>query len=347
MYREVADPKWTELFSCFNRSCDPQLFKTDNFEFVRSGKSAISLVLQFLKKEKWFMDKTEEILVPKWIGSWVYAQMFFHITPTTLISKNTKAIFVYHQYGFPQNMKKILEFARENRLLIIEDCAHAIAGSYNNTPIGEWADLTIYSFSKFFFSSALGGIRSKNKEFLEFVKDKKKNCSCFRSLFIDFSKLLENFAIKWNNQAMITLSQTCTPMAYSLYHYIYKAPTFSTKLALNKLDNEILTRRNYFELAKKELSQFGVFDKLLKDSDKDISPYVIPLFLEDEKLNKLVVQLKYNGFNTGVYWFDVERNMISPKFEKCLWILCHSGITSRDFEFQLSLIKDFLRNGYN
>ncbi|MFH1048510.1 MAG: DegT/DnrJ/EryC1/StrS family aminotransferase [Patescibacteria group bacterium] len=62
------------------------------------------------------------------------------------ISPKTKAIIPVHIAGRPCEMDKIKILAKKYRLFIIGDCAHAIESEYKNTKIGQWADISCYSF---------------------------------------------------------------------------------------------------------------------------------------------------------------------------------------------------------
>ncbi len=62
----------------------------------------------------------------------------------------TKALLVVHYFGFPQKADEIQAFCRENRLIFIEDCAHAFFGSYRDRPLGSYGHYAIASTRKFF-----------------------------------------------------------------------------------------------------------------------------------------------------------------------------------------------------
>lgn len=62
------------------------------------------------------------------------------------ITKRTKAILPVHYAGQPCDMDRILHTAKENRLFIIEDAAHAIESEYKGRKIGSIGDLTCFSF---------------------------------------------------------------------------------------------------------------------------------------------------------------------------------------------------------
>jgi len=62
------------------------------------------------------------------------------------INKKTKAIIVVHLYGLPCDMKKILKIGKKYNIKIIEDCAEAIGSKYNNIYVGNFGDISTFSF---------------------------------------------------------------------------------------------------------------------------------------------------------------------------------------------------------
>jgi len=62
------------------------------------------------------------------------------------VSARTKAILPVHFAGRPVDMDAIGAIARKNGLLIIEDAAHAIEGSFRQRKIGAIGNLTCFSF---------------------------------------------------------------------------------------------------------------------------------------------------------------------------------------------------------
>jgi dTDP-4-amino-4,6-dideoxygalactose transaminase len=62
------------------------------------------------------------------------------------ISKKTKAIIVVHIYGLAAEMTKILEIAKINSLLVVEDAAQAHLASIDNKNVGTFGDAAAFSF---------------------------------------------------------------------------------------------------------------------------------------------------------------------------------------------------------
>ncbi|MDD3905545.1 MAG: DegT/DnrJ/EryC1/StrS family aminotransferase [Candidatus Omnitrophica bacterium] len=63
-----------------------------------------------------------------------------------LITARTKAIIPVHMGGYPCDMAEISRIAKKYKLKVIEDAAHAIGTRYNGRKIGNFSDITVFSF---------------------------------------------------------------------------------------------------------------------------------------------------------------------------------------------------------
>lgn len=63
-----------------------------------------------------------------------------------LITSNTSAILPVHVYGFPCDVEKIDEIAKEYDLKVIYDGAHTFSTEINGKGIGTFGDITMFSF---------------------------------------------------------------------------------------------------------------------------------------------------------------------------------------------------------
>jgi len=91
-----------------------------------------------------------------------------------LLIKKIKAIVVVHIYGQTANMKAIMEIARENKIIVIEDCAQAHGASSQNNLAGSIGDLGCFSFYPTKNLGALGdagAIVTNNSNFAERAYD--------------------------------------------------------------------------------------------------------------------------------------------------------------------------------
>lgn len=96
----------------------------------------------------------------------------FNIDPEDIrkkISKDTKAIIYVDYAGQPCDIKAIKEIADEFDLYLIEDACHAIGAEYENKKVGNFADLTVFSFHpvKHITTGEGGAVVINNKELYE------------------------------------------------------------------------------------------------------------------------------------------------------------------------------------
>ena len=73
----------------------------------------------------------------------------FNLDPERLaaaLTTRTKVILPVHLYGRICPMGPITDFARENKLLVLEDAAQAHGAAWNGRPAGEWGDAAGFSF---------------------------------------------------------------------------------------------------------------------------------------------------------------------------------------------------------
>ncbi len=62
------------------------------------------------------------------------------------ITKNTKAIIVVHLYVFAAHIKEIREIANKYNISLIEDCAEAIGTKVDEKHVGNFSDVSTFSF---------------------------------------------------------------------------------------------------------------------------------------------------------------------------------------------------------
>lgn len=73
----------------------------------------------------------------------------FNIDPEKIrkaCSPKTKAIMPVHYAGLPVDLDPIYQIAKEKKLRVIEDAAHAMGSFYKNRKIGTFGDIQVFSF---------------------------------------------------------------------------------------------------------------------------------------------------------------------------------------------------------
>ncbi|MEX2145320.1 MAG: aminotransferase class V-fold PLP-dependent enzyme [Candidatus Spechtbacterales bacterium] len=148
-----------------------EYFGRENTYLTNSGRSALYLFLKSLG-----LQEEDEIIIQAftcnavanpiiWAGAKpVYADInnSYNIDPAKLeekITPNTKAVIIQNTFGIPANINEILAIARQNDLLVIEDCAHSLGATYRGRAIGTFGDVAFFSFGRDkVISSVYGGV---------------------------------------------------------------------------------------------------------------------------------------------------------------------------------------------
>jgi UDP-4-amino-4,6-dideoxy-N-acetyl-beta-L-altrosamine transaminase len=152
---------------------------------VNSGTSALDIAVQTLNLQK----GSEVITTPFTFVATSNAVLYSNLKPvfadiekdTRNINPNeirkkvtakTKAIIYVDYAGHPGDIEEIKEVAEEYNLYLIEDASHAIGAEYKGKKIGNFADMTVFSFHpvKHITTGEGGVVVTNNREFYEKLK---------------------------------------------------------------------------------------------------------------------------------------------------------------------------------
>ena len=100
------------------------------------------------------------------------------------------AIIITHTHLINTEIEKIVNFAREKNIILIEDCAISFGTKINKKPIGTIGDISFFSFGIFKFISSLNGgmILAKNNKIFKSIC---KEHETFKKL--DYKIILKNY----------------------------------------------------------------------------------------------------------------------------------------------------------
>src|SRR3989344_7200961 len=80
-------------------------------------------------------------------------------------SLKSKVLIIQHTFGLPADMDKITAIAKENNMIVIEDCAHALGADYHGIKVGSFGTASFFSFSRDkVISSVYGGMAVTNDD---------------------------------------------------------------------------------------------------------------------------------------------------------------------------------------
>lgn len=126
---------------------------------VNSGTAALQLAIQCLQLNPGFEVLVPSLTFPATIQAILTAggqPIFCEVEPATLsidvedarsrLTSHCRAIMPVHYAGQACDMDRLLNFAQENSLYVVEDAAQAFGSSYKGRNVGTLGDLTCFSF---------------------------------------------------------------------------------------------------------------------------------------------------------------------------------------------------------
>jgi perosamine synthetase len=253
------------------------------------------------------------------------------------------AVMPVHFCGHPVEMDKLVPWAREKGLKIIEDCAHTSGSLYKGKPLGAWGDIGCFSFEeKKLMTTGDGGMIVSNDE------DLLKDVKAMRWVGIDKDN--------WKT------AQSYLDVNKDAYHWFYELNILGYKYNMNDLAASIglVQLKKLPEMNKKRSS---IIDRYVSGIEKcrTISPivpyetdnYVYQMFgVRTEHKEDLILYLKSNGIATGCHYTPLTLQPLfkpyaSPcdvaenEYEKMLTLPLHCGLTEEEVNYVIKHLNEF------
>lgn len=248
------------------------------------------------------------------------------------ITPKTKAIIPVDFTGQPADMDKIMEIAKKNNLVVIEDGAHSLGAEYKGEKVGTFADMTMFSFHPVKpITTAEGGIIVTNSE--EFYK----KLLLFRSHGIE--------------KTPYSLEQGDWYYEMTDLGFNYRMTDLQAALGLsqlNKLETFLERRRKIAQLyneAFKKIPEITI-PKQVEDTNSGWHLYMIQL---DEKIDRKEIFNKLRDRNIGVhvhyipvYWHPYYQNLgykqgLCPVaeqwYQNALTLPIHPSLTDEQIDY--------------
>ncbi len=290
-------------------------------EKVHSFSSARAALVFGLRAME--LSRLDEILVPPYLSHCVLSALSRVVFPTLTPTRQTRAILVLHQFGFPQRMDFIESVAAKNGWSVINNCAHTILSEHKTKSIADWGDLTVFSLAKIFPCLLGGAMISRHPK----VDEK---------LAVEYSKLTSMHS-KWANKARAVLEQAHAGYlgvgdileVEAVFGYLPEVVTFpeTSLVHLPNTEKEILADR---DRRRKRLWQIKNHfpDRVPVCDVPGVVPFAVPIRGKKEKLEAISLALaKELKVEVPVLHFDFALNMLEPDYRPSLVIGCHSEWT--------------------
>jgi perosamine synthetase len=230
--------------------------------------------------------------------------VFADVSPDTLnldpaqaekkISAKTRSIIPVDYAGHPADLSQIIEIARRNNLIVIEDACHALGAEFDGKRVGGIADMTVFSFHpvKHITTGEGGMVATYNAQFAETLRQ-------FRNHGISSDARQRQSAGQWHYEMV-------------LLGFNYRLPDIVCSLGieqLKRLEANLARRR---EIAARYTAAFrqvrGVIPPAVRD-DAIPAWHLYPIRLELEKLTtdraEIFRALRAENIGVNVHYIPV------------------------------------------
>ena len=336
-------------------------FEKELAKYLKEDKELFAIGLNsctsclFLALKALGIKEGDEVIVPTWtfaataeVVEWIGAKLILcDVEKETLnisiphlkklITPKTKAIIPVHIAGYPCKMDEILEIAKKNHIKVIEDAAHAIGTKYKNKKIGNFADITCFSFyaTKNLAMGEGGAGVSADETLTEKMKK------------------LSYFGINKNAFNRYTKKGT---WFYDIEELGFKSNLDSIHatlglIQLQKLDSMNNRRREIAKKYKQSLKYVG----FLNDSDMHYHTYHIFAIILPEEINRdeFILNLKNKNIGCSVHFIPLHlhsfyKNRFNKNdfknanliFEKIVSIPMYSAMSDEEVDYVIKAINE-------
>ncbi len=240
------------------------------------------------------------------------------------INENTKAIVPVHYAGRPCNMTEIMNIAKNNNLIVIEDCAHAVETQYKKKPAGTIGDFGCFSFyaTKNLAIGEGGMIITKNKNY-----SKRLKILSLHGMDNDAWKRYSNAGYRHYKVVEAGFKYNMTDMQAIIGIE-----------QLKKVSRNWKKRKNIWESYYDGLSNTNLFLTPKDSPGNKMAYHLFPILLNKKsKINRdeLLIKLNKAGIGCGVHYESIPQH---PYYKKKYGWLSSSTPKAHKFgKYQISL----------
>lgn len=321
---------------------------------VNSATAALHLALSVFR-----FPAGKKVLVPSMtFSSTASAALYNQLTPVFVDSnpetlgmsledlenkydKDCVAVIPVHYAGHPVEMDKLVPWAREKGLKVIEDCAHTTGSEYKGTPLGLWGDIGCYSFEeKKLMTTGDGGmICSNDPELLNDVR-------AMRWVGIDKDN--------WKT------AQKYTDADKNAMHWYYELNVLGYKYNMNDLAASIglVQLKRLPEMNRKRAQIIDYYMDGISKLENiepivpyDTSKYVYQMFgIRTDRKNEIMIHLKSKGIATGCHYTPLSVQplfsewghncpYIEKEIDRCITLPLHIDLSESDIDYIITALK--------
>ena len=253
------------------------------------------------------------------------------------------AVIPVHFGGHPIPMDKLVPWARERSLLIIEDCAHTPGSMYKGKSLGTWGDIGCYSFEeKKIMATGDGGMICTNKPAL----------------------LKEIRAYRWvgMNKDNWKKAEEYVDVNHDAMHWFYEISVLGYKYNMNDLAAAIglVQLEKLPKMNQRRMESMRMLIEGIKSIDSvDLllpykpEKYVYWMFgIRTNNRDKLMLHLKSKGIATGCHYtpmtlqplfkpYKTHCPVAESEYPKIMTLPFHADLTQEEVSYILETLHGF------
>jgi perosamine synthetase len=253
------------------------------------------------------------------------------------------AVIPVHYAGHPVPMDKLVPWAHEKGLKIIEDCAHTAGGEYLGKKLGTWGDIGCFSFEeKKCMTTGDGGMICSNDA--ELLKDVR----AMRWVGIDKDN--------WKTaQEYVNTSRDAMHWFYEInvLGYKYNMNDLAASIGLAQLKKLPGMNKRRSEIIRQYLDGFEGIEGIKPLLPYEPEKYPYQMFgIRSEKRDELMLYLKSQGIATGCHYtplslqplfkpYAFDCDFIEKEANRFITLPLHAELTLEAVEYILNALSSF------
>ena len=201
-------------------------------------------------------------------------------TIKAVMTEKTKAVICVHLAGWACEMDEILEFAKQNDLKVIEDCAQAVGGKYKGKMLGSIGDMAAFSFcqDKILTTGGEGGMITTNDPELY------RKAWAYKDHGKDFDKY--NLSLEHPVADSSAAKEASYYSSTGTNWRMTEMQAAIGRMQLGKLSSWIETRRKYADMLNQKLKDIDGLNVVIPPNHIAHAYYKYYVFIETEKLSQ-------------------------------------------------------------
>ncbi len=257
--------------------------------------------------------------------------------------KDCVAVMPVHFTGHPVPMEKLMPWARERNLKVIEDCAHTAGADYKGKILGTWGDIGCYSFEeKKLMTTGDGGMMVSNDP--ELMKDVK----AMRWVGIDKDN--------WKTaQAYTTANRDAMHWFYEInvLGYKYNMNDLAAAIGLAQLKKLPAMNARRSEIIGRYMDGIASIPGVEPLLPFEPENYCYQMFgIRTDDRDEMMIHLKGRGIATGCHYTPLSIQplfkpwgencpYIEKEIDRCITLPLHAALTDEEVDYVIEGIKAY------